>query len=107
MASMRGAGAVSSRPPRHQLWPSCRKLTAKSFRHAEPFGPLDSIVVVDSEAELLAAMNASNGSLVASVATDDLDFGARIAEELQAFKVGNDGHYRYPVVADLIENRKS
>ncbi|MCW2667398.1 MAG: aldehyde dehydrogenase family protein [Frankiales bacterium] len=59
-----------------------------SLRHAEPFGPLDSIVVVDSEAELLAAMNASNGSLVASVATDDADFGARIAEELQSFKVG-------------------
>jgi acyl-CoA reductase-like NAD-dependent aldehyde dehydrogenase len=59
-----------------------------SLRHAEPFGPLDSIVVVDSEAELLAAMNASNGSLVASVATDDADFGVRIAEELQAFKVG-------------------
>src|SRR3954449_2665047 len=59
-----------------------------SLRHAEPFGPLDSIVLVDSEAELLAAMNASNGSLVASIATDDADFGARIAEELQAFKVG-------------------
>jgi acyl-CoA reductase-like NAD-dependent aldehyde dehydrogenase len=59
-----------------------------SLRHAEPFGPLDSIVVVDSEAELLAAMNASNGALVASVATDDADFGARVAEELQAFKVG-------------------
>ena len=59
-----------------------------SLRHAEPFGPLDSIVVVDSEAELLAAMNASNGSLVASIATDDADFGARVAEELQAFKVG-------------------
>jgi acyl-CoA reductase-like NAD-dependent aldehyde dehydrogenase len=59
-----------------------------SLRHAEPFGPLDSIVVVDSEAELLAAMNASNGSLVASVATDDVDFGARVAEELQSFKVG-------------------
>ena len=59
-----------------------------ALRHAEPFGPLDSIVLVDSEAELLAAMNASNGSLVASVATDDADFGARIAEELQAFKVG-------------------
>jgi acyl-CoA reductase-like NAD-dependent aldehyde dehydrogenase len=59
-----------------------------SLRHAEPFGPLDSIVVVDSEAELLAAMNASNGSLVASVATDDAGFGARVAEELQAFKVG-------------------
>jgi len=59
-----------------------------ALHHSEPFGPLDSIVVVDTESELLAAMNASNGSLVASVATDDADFGARIAEELQAFKVG-------------------
>ncbi len=59
-----------------------------ALRHAEPFGPLDSIVLVDSEAELLAAMNASNGALVGSIATDDADFGARIAEELQSFKVG-------------------
>jgi len=59
-----------------------------SLRHAEPFGPIDSIVLVDSEAELLAAMNASNGSLVASIATDDAALGARVAEELQAFKVG-------------------
>ena len=59
-----------------------------SLHHAEPFGPLDSVVIVDTESELLAAMNASNGSLVASVASDDLDFAARIAEELQAFKVG-------------------
>jgi acyl-CoA reductase-like NAD-dependent aldehyde dehydrogenase len=59
-----------------------------ALHHSEPFGPLDSIVVVDTESELLAAMNASNGSLVASVATDDADFGARIGEELQAFKVG-------------------
>jgi len=59
-----------------------------SLHHAEPFGPLDSVVVVDTEAELLAAMNASNGSLVASIATDDGDLGHRVAEELQAFKVG-------------------
>jgi acyl-CoA reductase-like NAD-dependent aldehyde dehydrogenase len=59
-----------------------------SLHHAEPFGPLDSVVIVDTEAELLAAMNASNGSLVASVATDDPEFGARVAEQLQAFKVG-------------------
>ncbi len=59
-----------------------------SLRHSEPFGPLDSIVLVDSEAELLAAMNASNGSLVASIATDDTDLAARVAEEVQAFKVG-------------------
>jgi acyl-CoA reductase-like NAD-dependent aldehyde dehydrogenase len=59
-----------------------------SLHHREPFGPLDSIVLVDTEAELLSAMNASNGSLVASVATDDPDLAARVAEELQAFKVG-------------------
>jgi acyl-CoA reductase-like NAD-dependent aldehyde dehydrogenase len=59
-----------------------------TLQHAEPFGPLDSVVIVDTENELLAAMNASNGSLVASVATDDTDFGSRVAEQLQAFKVG-------------------
>ncbi|MEP6979339.1 MAG: aldehyde dehydrogenase family protein [Nakamurella sp.] len=59
-----------------------------SLHHREPFGPLDSIVLVDTEAELLSAMNASNGSLVASVATDDPDLAARVAEELHAFKVG-------------------
>jgi acyl-CoA reductase-like NAD-dependent aldehyde dehydrogenase len=59
-----------------------------SLHHAEPFGPLDSVVCVDTEAEFLAAMNASNGCLVASIATDDATFGARVAEQLQAFKVG-------------------
>ncbi|MDH6237805.1 aldehyde dehydrogenase family protein [Cryobacterium sp. CG_9.6] len=59
-----------------------------SLHHAEPFGPLDSIVLVDTEAELLAAMNVSNGNLVASIATDDLDLAARMSEELRAFKVG-------------------
>jgi hypothetical protein len=33
-------------------------------------------------------MNASNGSLVGSVATDDMDFASRVAEQLQSFKVG-------------------
>ena len=59
-----------------------------SLQHSEPFGPLDSIVCVDTEAELLAAMNASNGCLVASVATDDADFADRMSQQLQAFKVG-------------------
>lgn len=39
--------------------------------HAEPFGPVDTIVLVDTEAELLAAMNASNGALIATLSTDD------------------------------------
>jgi acyl-CoA reductase-like NAD-dependent aldehyde dehydrogenase len=59
-----------------------------SLHHAEPFGPLDSIVLVETEAELLAAMNVSNGNLVSSIATDDVDFGERVSEELRAFKVG-------------------
>ena len=51
-------------------------------------GPLDSIVLVDTEAEMLAAMNASNGALVASIATDDPSLSHRISDELQAFKIG-------------------
>jgi acyl-CoA reductase-like NAD-dependent aldehyde dehydrogenase len=56
--------------------------------HAEPFGPVDTIVVVDTEDELLAAMNASNGALVASLACDDEEWAAKLAQDLQAFKVG-------------------
>ncbi len=59
-----------------------------ALHHAEPFGPLDSVVLVDTQAELVAAMNASNGALVASVATDDPEFAAEVTEDLQAFKVG-------------------
>jgi acyl-CoA reductase-like NAD-dependent aldehyde dehydrogenase len=58
------------------------------LRHAEPFGPVDTIVVVDTEDELLAAMNASNGALVASLACDDADKAGKLAADLQAFKVG-------------------
>jgi acyl-CoA reductase-like NAD-dependent aldehyde dehydrogenase len=59
-----------------------------ALRHAEPFGPVDTIVVVDTEAQLLAEMNASNGSLVASIASDDEDAALRMSGELQSFKVG-------------------
>jgi len=57
--------------------------------HAEPFGPVDSIVVVDTVEELIAEMNVSNGALVASVATDDPDLAGSIGRELRAFKVGH------------------
>ncbi|HXA63179.1 MAG TPA: aldehyde dehydrogenase family protein [Streptosporangiaceae bacterium] len=56
--------------------------------HAEPFGPVDTIVLVDTQAELLAAMNASNGSLVATISCDDEVTAQRIAREVRAFKVG-------------------
>jgi acyl-CoA reductase-like NAD-dependent aldehyde dehydrogenase len=58
------------------------------LHHAEPFGPVDTIVLVDTEAELLAAMNASNGALVASISCDDETTARRLAGEVRAFKVG-------------------
>ncbi len=61
---------------------------AKLYQN-EPFGPMDSIVVVDTPEELVEEMNISNGSLVCSVATDDEAFVKRIAPELRGFKVGH------------------
>ena len=61
---------------------------AWSLHHSEPFGPVDSIVLVDTEAEFIAAMNVSNGNLVSSVATDDMAFAKRVREEISAFKFG-------------------
>ncbi|MEV5608615.1 aldehyde dehydrogenase family protein [Streptomyces sp. NPDC052225] len=59
------------------------------LHHAEPFGPVDTVVLVDTEAELLAAMNASNGALVATLSTDDEATFARLAPQIRAFKVGH------------------
>ncbi|MEB8343891.1 aldehyde dehydrogenase family protein [Streptomyces endophyticus] len=59
------------------------------LHHAEPFGPVDTIVLVDTEAELLAAMNASNGALVATLSTDDEATYERLAPQIRAFKVGH------------------
>ncbi|GAB3182395.1 aldehyde dehydrogenase family protein [Streptomyces incanus] len=59
------------------------------LHHAEPFGPVDTIVLVDTEAELLAAMNASNGALVATLSTDDRETYDRLAPQIRAFKVGH------------------
>lgn len=56
--------------------------------HNEPFGPMDSIIVVDREEELINEMNVSNGCLVASIACDDEARAKTIAEEVRAFKVG-------------------
>jgi acyl-CoA reductase-like NAD-dependent aldehyde dehydrogenase len=56
--------------------------------HSEPFGPVDTLVVVDSEEELVAEMNVSNGALVASLACDEPETARRIGAELHAFKVG-------------------
>lgn len=56
--------------------------------HSEPFGPIDTIVVVDRVEELAGEMNASNGSLVATIASDNPSVSQRIRSESRAFKVG-------------------
>lgn len=56
--------------------------------HNEPFGPLDSIILVDSKEELITEMNVSNGALVSSVACDDPTESQEIAMQLRGFKVG-------------------
>lgn len=56
--------------------------------HNEPFGPIDSIVIVDRLEEMIAEMNVSNGNLVASIACDDERISRRVVGELRAFKVG-------------------
>jgi acyl-CoA reductase-like NAD-dependent aldehyde dehydrogenase len=54
----------------------------------EPFGPIDSIVLVDRIEELVGEMNISNGALVAAIASDDEKLAQRTAREVRAFKVG-------------------
>ncbi|MCC2547486.1 aldehyde dehydrogenase family protein [Hymenobacter sp. BT175] len=54
----------------------------------EPFGPIDSIVLVDRVEELVGEMNISNGALVAAIASDDDKLARRTAKEVRAFKVG-------------------
>lgn len=54
----------------------------------EPFGPIDSIVLVDRIEELVGEMNISNGALVAAIASDDEKLAKRTAKEIRAFKVG-------------------
>lgn len=54
----------------------------------EPFGPIDSIVLVDRLEELVGEMNISNGALVSAVASDDEKLAKRTAREIRAFKVG-------------------
>jgi len=56
--------------------------------HSEPFGPIDTIVVVDRIEELINELNLSNGSLVGSIACDDESTARRIAGETRSFKVG-------------------
>lgn len=54
----------------------------------EPFGPVDTAVVVDTLDQLIDEMNVSNGNLVASVATGNEAVAARVRAESRAFKFG-------------------
>jgi acyl-CoA reductase-like NAD-dependent aldehyde dehydrogenase len=56
--------------------------------HEEPFGPVDTFLVVDRVEELVAEMNVSNGSLVGSLACDDPMTVRRVQGELRCFKLG-------------------
>lgn len=56
--------------------------------HAEPFGPVDTFVLVDTLDELINEMNVSRGSLVATIATEDERVAREVSPRLQAFKVG-------------------
>ena len=56
--------------------------------HREPFGPVDSIVVVDTVEEMITEMNISGGALVASLATDDPAIAGAMREQVRAFKFG-------------------
>jgi acyl-CoA reductase-like NAD-dependent aldehyde dehydrogenase len=54
----------------------------------EPFGPIDTVVLVDRVEELVGEMNISNGALVAAIGSDDEAWATKTARELRAFKVG-------------------
>ena len=56
--------------------------------HREPFGPVDSIVVVDTVDEMIAEMNISGGALAASLAADDLAIAHQVQDQVRAFKFG-------------------
>jgi acyl-CoA reductase-like NAD-dependent aldehyde dehydrogenase len=56
--------------------------------HLEPFGPVDTFLVVDRMDELIHEMNVSNGSLVSSIACDDTGLITKIAAQLRSYKVG-------------------
>jgi acyl-CoA reductase-like NAD-dependent aldehyde dehydrogenase len=56
--------------------------------HLEPFGPVDTFLVVDRLDELIHEMNVSNGSLVSSIACDDTSLVTKITAQLRSYKVG-------------------
>jgi acyl-CoA reductase-like NAD-dependent aldehyde dehydrogenase len=56
--------------------------------HREPFGPVDILVSVGSDDELIAEANVAGGALVASIATDEPARATALSGRLDAFKIG-------------------
>ncbi len=56
--------------------------------HREPFGPVDSIVVVDTVDEMISEMNISGGALVSSLATDDPAVAHEVRAQVRSFQFG-------------------
>ena len=54
----------------------------------EAFGPVDVIIPVDSEDEMIREANVSNGALVGSVGCDDVARGERLTARLNVYKSG-------------------
>ena len=87
-APRRGAAATAGRsptaascpartpPPTSRRSPCSPRPAPRRLMHAEPFGPVDTIVVVDTEAELLAADERLQRRAGASIACDDEEHAA-------------------------------
>jgi aldehyde dehydrogenase (NAD+) len=57
---------------------------ADDFAQKETFGPVASVLIVDTEEEALAVANATDFGLVGSVFTEDVERGRRLATQLDA-----------------------
>ena len=65
-----------------------QSVTAALADTEQRVGPVDILVPVSNDEELVLEANVSRGALVASIATDDPKRGAALADRLDAFKVG-------------------
>ncbi|BFU46295.1 aldehyde dehydrogenase family protein [Krasilnikovia sp. MM14-A1004] len=64
---------------------------AERRRHAGPFGPVDTIVVADTEDELLAELSpvdGTDGTPGASLAVDDEELAGKLARDLRSVRTG-------------------
>ncbi|RZU52716.1 acyl-CoA reductase-like NAD-dependent aldehyde dehydrogenase [Krasilnikovia cinnamomea] len=61
--------------------------SGRTERPAGPFGPVDTIVVADTEDELLSELNAPAGTPAASLAVDDEELAGKLARDERASQV--------------------